>query len=347
MARQRGFFDGLDPSVKRGLAAGAGALGAYWIGRQFPAESVGRVTPAVLGAAAGYAVERAKILPGLGYGVALGGIGASIAGPPAPRVGVGQRGVALTLWHSDGLDAAWAAQRETVLAVRPEIVLLHFGGIGTDAAASSVTRQVREALGADQRVWVQVYADGAVENGPDALVRFAGAVQRAIRAEAVVWDGERGFRVAAGAQAWQRLYAATRRELPGVPMGHTSYSNPNVHRDSFPWAAALGGGDFAEYPDFVLAQMYPFGDERREGMIEGATMDALAAGAWGGWRAARLDGRLNPRTQVGAYFPGAHVPAEALVRAAEPTTLVAFWPWHGRYDTAGMEAARTLAARLR
>lgn len=348
MARPPGLLDRLSPRTKLALAAGGGAVGALWLGRQFQSEGLVRFAPAVLGALGGYALERSGVAPGLGYGVAAGGLGAALIGRTAPLLTDGaQRGLALTIWDGDGLDEAWANQRQTALAVRPEIILLHFGGIGSDAAASSIARQVRETLGANQRIWIQVYGDGVVTDGPDGLVRFAGAVQRAIRAEGLVWNLERGVRVAGGAQAIQRLYAATRVAMPGVPMGHTAYSNPSVHRDSYPWAAALGGEGFAQAPDFTLPQMYPFGDGTRSGTIDGALMDGLAAGAWGGWQTARANGVLGPRVQVGVYLPGAHVPADALVRAAAPAQLVALWPWHGVYDATGTEAAVRIAARLR
>lgn len=332
--------------ARTALAAGAGAIAATWLGSQYQAEGLARIAPAVAGLGAGIALERWGLVPGLGYGVAAGGIAASLMGPVRARGQKPAPGVALTIWSGDGLERAWAAQRSAVAAVRPQILCLHYGGIGTDQGTGRIVREAREICGNDLRFWVEVYADDAVAQGPDQLVRFAGALARSMDAEAVVWDAERAFRSASGAQAAQRLLDASHASFEDQIVGHTAYSSPRVHAETYPWGAWLGGDGYRLRADFSLAQLYPFGDERREGMIPGGTMDLLARAAWGGWAGAKEDGAIAPDLRVGAYLPGAHVPADALVRAAANTSLVAVWPWHGVFDAEAMAAAGALRRRM-
>lgn len=272
-------------------------------------------------------------------------------------------GVALTLWHDDGLLPALAGARPLLEAARPPIVQLHAGPRELVAHAADVAAAVRAAV-PNVRLWVGAGCDGWLRGlhagtvgRPEVIRRLLEAADtaQAIGAEAVVWDPESEWKVRpdeSGEIASELLSLCNQRH-PALTQGFTSFDGPvsiATHggrwggHSSFPWRAWLG-------PDSPVALHLPqqyaapekgtasIGGAKARRTLSGASIEAAVAKGW--IRADLAPGGSNG----GAYVQGHHVPTEGTLAIAEGRRWVAVWAAPTRIDADGEAAVRKLCGR--
>lgn len=184
-------------------------------------------------------------------------------------------GVAVYLWTSDGLRAAWAASEATLRRLRPDVVILHGPPSSiTNPAFAPLVAQVRAAL-PGVRVWVGVGGDGWADEWRagkasttqvvDPLVASARAA-RAVGAECVVWDFEAAWKrspksdVRTGADLGalaRRVVREGAAAASDAVHAVTTYDHPGLHT-ALPWASFLVGTEVSVYlPQYYAADGTP------------------------------------------------------------------------------------------
>lgn len=160
--------------------------------------------------------------------------------------------IALTLWHSNGLRAAWNGSQRLLERVRPDVVQLHASPEGLRAHAPAVAAEVRRLLPAS-RLWLGVASDTparAFAEGRLSLERAAAQLLVASRVaselacDAVCWNGEPAYKRLSAkepdrAPLVSLVLNRTAEAYPALVQAHTAYDQPHLH-GQYPWPAFLG-----------------------------------------------------------------------------------------------------------
>ena len=268
------------------------------------------------------------------------------------------RGPVPTLWHSDGIGAAWEISDDLLIAARPTAVQLHTWeprriaplvqralpgvrlvvGVGVDGIARDVAKGTR-----------------SVSWGVARMRELAGRAA-SIGAVAIVWNAEAGWKTPPSTTQRVRIEQLVREGLAAVAEGypalaqwHTAYDHPSLH-STYPWRAWLGAGS----PITVsLPQVYaaPGGDlAAHRGALPRREAKALAS-----WAAAVRSGWIRPDDPDDAaddprdvdwrpYYQLHHVALADTVSSAVRHPLAAQWALPTRSDRDGRRALLALCA---
>lgn len=253
-------------------------------------------------------------------------------------------GVILTLYHGDGLAAAWRTQRDLLARAQPAGVCLHAPPSELVANGAAVLANVRTLL-PHVALSVGVACDwwlAAAAQEHCTLGVAAQTLQRAARTlveagcTAVLWDQEGAAEAhpePAGALA-RELLATCRAVHPTVPQGLTTYDVPTEHA-RVPWSCWCGDGGV----DFLAPQVYPVppggrtppgGLQHRQDWSDRAHAAATAHG----WMRAGL-----PRVP---YYQAHGNRYDDLLAVAGAHASCLLWP---PFDADGTRAAIDLQAR--
>ncbi len=276
-------------------------------------------------------------------------------------------GVATYLWTGQGLRHAWDCARETLLRLRPDVVVLHGPPSSiTGPHFAPLVARVRAAL-PEARLWIGVGGDGwasewrAGSVGTSQvlapLVACAKAAH-AVGAELVAWDFEAAWKVdpARDKRTRPELVSLARTAVvqggaaaPDAVHAVTTYDHPSLH-GAFPWAAVLTDTPVSVY----LPQVYA-----DDGSPDRGELPARVRRASVSQRAAERAGLLPP--DVTPDVPGDvdRVPLVQLhgqhtgdlVAMVAETPLIGGWALPlagqgGRSDESGVRALE-LALRIR
>lgn len=269
-------------------------------------------------------------------------------------------GLCVTVYSGGGLVSGTAESRAILVALAPQIVMLH--------GDTSVLRDCAAMVRADVpgvRLWTGVGIDSLATSAttgrmtPDAVVEeFVRRAQNALAAgcELVVWDAEEQWKTGANAHDPHGILPAlARRALLAVAarvpiaQAFTSYGVVTEH-STFPWEAFVGEGS----PVVVhLPQQYAVMPDPHQ---RADVADVIARAQWSDRSLAafvasgRIRADLGPGgAGFGRYLMAYRCATDGLVmvaRAAPTAPYVAFWAApslpHGRMDSEGYAAILAL-----
>lgn len=268
------------------------------------------------------------------------------------------RGAVPTLWHSDGIDAAWSLSDDLLIAARPRAVQLHTW------EPRRIADTIRAALpGVTLLVGVGIdgIARDVAKGGRSVswgVSRFVELARRATTAGAVaiVWNAEAGWKRPPADPERVRLeqliaegLEAARVAFPGLHQWHTAYDHPSLH-SGYPWRAWLGPQSpvVASLPQVYAA---PGGDlAASRGALPRREAKALAS-----WAAAVRAGWIRPDAPAGTvederdvdwhpYYQMHHVALADTVSSALAHPLACLWALPTRADADGRRALLALCA---
>lgn len=268
------------------------------------------------------------------------------------------RGPMPTLWHSDGIGAAWDISDDLLLAAKPSAVQLHTWeprriapvlqralpgvrlvmGVGVDGIARDVAKGTR-----------------SVSWGVARMRELASRAD-AVGAVAIVWNAEAGWKTPPSSVQRTRVeqlvregLAAVAEDYPALAQWHTAYDHPGYH-STYPWRAWLGAGS----PITVsLPQVYA-----APGGAVAASRGALPrreAKALASWAAAVRAGWIRPDepeclegdprdVDWRPYYQLHHVALSDTVSSALAHPLACLWALPTRADADGRRALLALCA---
>jgi hypothetical protein len=274
------------------------------------------------------------------------------------RVLLTPRGPLPTLWHSDGISAAWDLSDDLILFARPRAVQLHTWeprrlapvlqrllpgvqlvvGVGIDGIARDVAKGTRSVA------W--------------GVSRFVELARRAVEcgAVAIKWNAEAGWKRPPNTTERALLVRLVREGLaavaaafPGLVQWHTAYDHPSLH-SGYVWEAWLGAGSpvVASFPQVYAAP----GDGL---MAHRGALPRREARALASWAAAVRAGWIRPDAPEGTpedltdvdwrpYYQVHHVPVADTVASAVRHPLCALWALPTRADRDGRRAFVALCA---
>lgn len=268
------------------------------------------------------------------------------------------RGAVPTLWHSDGIGAAWDLSDDLLIAAKPRAVQLHTW------EPRHIAPVVQRAL-PGVTLLVGVGVDGIARDVAKGSRPVSWGVARMIElarrasecgAVAIVWNAEAGWKRAPSDPERTRIeqlvaegLAAVARDYPGLAQWHTSYDHPGYH-STYPWRAWLGPAS----PVVVsLPQVYA-----APGGALAASRGALPrreAKALASWAAAVRAGWIRPDAPEGTaedardvdwrpYYQLHHVALADTVSSALAHPLACLWALPTRADADGRRALLALCA---
>ncbi len=259
-------------------------------------------------------------------------------------------GVIPTLWHPDGIDAAWSSARPLLERARPRTVQLH------SWSPSLVADSIRRALPSVELV-CGFGIDGIARDVAKGRVTVAAGVRTFLRlaerahvvgARAVKWNAEAAWKRPPNSAERKRLSELVRTALaeiaakyPRLEQLHTAYDHPSFH-STYNWNDWLGAHSpiVASFPQVYAA---PAGGlEAHRGALPRREARALAS--WGaavraGW--IKVDDpatALREGVQWRPYYQMHHVPDRDTVSSALQHESCALWAAPARADRAGRAA---------
>jgi hypothetical protein len=276
--------------------------------------------------------------------------GAPLDGSARVTATTGLRGPLPTLWHPDGIDAAWSNARPLLERARPRTVQLH------SWSPSLVADSIRRALPGVELVCgfgidgiARDVAKGSVSVA-DGVRTFLRLAERAtvVGARAVKWNAEAAWKRAPNSVERKRLSELVRTALaevasryPAIEQLHTAYDHPSFH-STYNWSDWLGTGSpiVASY-----AQVYA----APEGglMAHRGALPAREARSLASWGAAIRAGWITPDdpstairegVQWRPYYQLHHVPDRDTVSSALRHESCALWAIPARADRDGRAA---------
>ena len=255
-----------------------------------------------------------------------------------------------TLWHPDGIDAAWSSARPLLERAQPRTVQLHTW------SPSLVADSIRRALpgvelvcgfGIDGIARDVAKGSRSVADGVRVFLRLA---ERAhvVGARAIKHNAEAAWKRPPNSIEKARLSELVRNALaeiaaryPTLEQLHTAYDHPSFHA-SYPWNDWLGTQSpiLASYCQVYAAP----GDEL---MAHRGALPAREARSLRSWGAAVRAGWIVPDdpstairegVQWRPYYQLHHVPARDTVASALQHGSVALWAIPSRADRDGRAA---------
>lgn len=264
------------------------------------------------------------------------------------------RGPLPTLWHPDGIDAAWSSGRALLERARPRTVQLH------SWSASLVADAIRRALG-DVGLVCGFGIDSIARDVTKRRITVADGVRIFVRlaeranvagARAVKWNAEAAWKRPPNSAESKLLSELVRTGLaevasryPALEQLHTAYDHPSYH-STYNWTDWLGAGSpiVASYPQVYAA---PTGAL----MAHRGALAAREARALASWGAAIRAGWIKPDdpstalregVQWRPYYQLHHVPARDTVASALQHESAAMWAIPSRADREGRAAFAAL-----
>jgi hypothetical protein len=265
----------------------------------------------------------------------------------------------VTLWHASGARLAWKAGAPLLRALRPDTVQLHTNNprqIGAMVRAEMPGVNLIVGAGVD---WI----GRSVANGTKSAVWARGAFLAiadsavAVRATAVVWNAEGGWKTPPSSDQRARVRDAVTGGLAAVAakhggaleQWHTSFDHPTYH-STYDWADWLGAGSpiVRSLPQVYAA---PAGDfMAARGALprrEAASLKSWAKAVRAGWiKADAPEGSPEDMADVDwtPYYQLHHVTAEDTISSAVAHPMAAYWAVPTRLDSAGEAALRALSS---
>lgn len=259
-------------------------------------------------------------------------------------------GVVPTLWHPDGIDAAWTSARPLLERARPRTVQLH------SWSPALVADSIRRALPGTAIV-CGFGIDGIARDVAKGRVSVAAGVQtflrlaaraHAVGARAVKWNAEAAWKRPPNSTERKRLSELVRTALaeiavkyPALEQLHTAYDHPSFH-STYNWNDWLGQGSpitasfcqvYAAPGDGLMAHRGAL--PRRE---------ARSLASWGAAVRAGWIVEDDPSTALREgvvwrpYYQMHHVPDRDTVSSALQHESAALWAIPSRADRAGRAA---------
>lgn len=263
-------------------------------------------------------------------------------------------GVAITLWHGDGLDDAWTPAVESMLSVaRPQVVQLHSAPRGHERYTRSVAGAVRRSL-PGARTWLGVGCDGWLWEWARGLCSRKAALDRltgcadlaaALGAESICWNGELAYKehVDRGKDLARGVLEYTASHHPQLAQTFTSYDH--VHYHPAPWRAFCYPGSpvTAAFPQVYAA---PGGEEAmaHRGALparEKAALSSYAVAIKNGWVEADAPaGTAADESDIDwmPYIQAHSVQASDSIAFALRYETTAWWAAPSRMDADGRRA---------
>lgn len=262
----------------------------------------------------------------------------------------GLRGSMPTLWHGDGIDAAWTLARPLLERARPRTVQLH------SWSPSLVADSIRRALpgtdlvcgfGIDSIARDVAKGTTSVADGVRVFLRLA---ERAhvVGARAIKHNAEAAWKRPPNTDERKRLSELVRTALaevaaryPRLEQLHTAYDHPSFH-STYNWSDWLG-------PQSPIVASYPQVYAAPEGglMASRGALPSREARALSSWGAAVRAGWIVPDdpstairegVQWRPYYQLHHVPKRDTVASALLHESVALWAVPTRADRDGRAA---------
>lgn len=259
-------------------------------------------------------------------------------------------GVIPTLWHPDGIDAAWSSARPLLERARSRTVQLHTW------SPSLVVDSIRRALG-DVGLVCGFGIDSIARDVTKRKIAVAAGVAIFVRlaeranvagARAVKWNAEAAWKRPPNSAESKLLTELVRTGLaevasryPALEQLHTAYDHPSYH-STYNWSDWLGAGSpiVASY-----AQVYA----APEGglMAHRGALPAREARSLASWSAAIRAGWITPDdpstairegVQWRPYYQLHHVPDRDTVSSALRHESCALWAIPARADRDGRAA---------
>lgn len=276
--------------------------------------------------------------------------GAPLDGGARVTASTGLRGPLPTLWHPDGIDAAWSIARPLLERARPRTVQLH------SWSPSLVADSIRRALGGVELV-CGFGIDGIARDVAKGSVSVADGVRTFVRlaeratvagARAVKWNAEAAWKRPPNSVERKRLSELVHTALaevasrePELEQLHTAYDHPSFH-STYNWSDWLGAGSpiVASY-----AQVYAAPGDGL--MAHRGALPAREARSLRSWGAAVRAGWIaedDPSTAIREgvqwrpYYQLHHVPDRDTVSSALQHESCALWAIPARADRDGRAA---------
>lgn len=255
-----------------------------------------------------------------------------------------------TLWHPDGIDAAWSSARPLLERARPRTVQLH------SWSPSLVADSIRRALG-DVGLVCGFGIDSIARDVTKQRISVADGVRIFVRlaeratvagARAVKWNAEAAWKRPPNSAESKLLTELVRTGLAEVAAKystleqlHTAYDHPSFH-STYNWSDWLGAGSpiVASY-----AQVYAApegGLMAHRGALPARETRSLAS--WGaairaGWiKADDPSTAIREGVQWRPYYQLHHVPDRDTVSSALQHESCALWAIPARADRDGRAA---------
>lgn len=255
-----------------------------------------------------------------------------------------------TLWHNDGIDAAWTIARALFERARPRIVQLH--SWSPSSVANSISRAlpgVKLVCGFGLDSIARDVAKGrmSVAEGIKTFVRLA---ERAVAcgAVAIKHNAEASWKRAPNSVEKQRLSQLVRGALaeiaaryPNLVQLHTAYDHPSYH-STYNWNDWLGA-----HSPIVASFCQVYAAPEGELMAARGALPRREARALSSWDAAVRAGWIaldDPSTPLREgvvwrpYYQLHHVPARDTVASALRHECAALWAIPSRIDRDGRAA---------
>lgn len=259
-------------------------------------------------------------------------------------------GVIPTLWHPDGIDAAWSSARPLLERARPRTVQLHSWSPAN--VADSIRRTLPGAelvcgYGIDGIARDVAKGSLSVADGVRVFLRLA-ARAHVVGASAVKWNAEAAWKRPPNSAERERLSELVRAALaevaakyPALQQLHTAYDHPSFH-STYNWRDWLG-------PHSPIVASYPQVYAAPEGGLMAArgALPAREARALASWGAAVRAGWIvedDPTTPVREgvqwrpYYQLHHVLARDTIASALQHESCALWAAPARADRDGRAA---------